>query len=205
MLKNKYFVRDGYNLQVRHPVLPRAESGNPKPSNASGLATVQARPEILGFNQQQNHKKTGNGDDNTISNQGGRKISHDDQPVEKITKDNEFIAKAIENGASEEDYKSILNHSRTKYAKVLFRVLALMGKDGASTSTVAEMAVKLGLESWDPTSKTIKDGLSKATKDCKTVVARLQRNRYALTCFPGVEDHREENSTHASPTLDSRH
>ena len=118
---------------------------------------------------------------------------HQDESIRKRMSDEEVIAIGVSQGAEEEDINQIITLSKSKYASVLFRVLLLVGKEGASTATVAQKAVDYGFETWDPTSKSIKDGLSKATKDYKSVVARLQRNCYALTCFPGVEDHREDS------------
>jgi hypothetical protein len=108
--------------------------------------------------------------------------------------DEQLVSKIEAFGGDVSAFQELYSNCTAKYPRVLLHALAVAGPSGLSVAEVASEAVKLGIETWDAANKTVKDGLSRETKNYKHAVARLPKSKYALKLFPGVVDVREESN-----------
>lgn len=106
--------------------------------------------------------------------------------------DDELLATGLSHGGDESALRHLLQLASTcgMYQRVMIRTLILAGPSGISVADMASNAVNLGMETWDPTSSNVKNGLSRQTKH--ESVAVLAGYKYALKCFPGVVDTKPE-------------
>jgi hypothetical protein len=107
----------------------------------------------------------------------------------------ELLATGLSHGADEAALRQILQVASScgMYQRVVLRTLILAGPSGVGVADMASNAVNLGMETWDPSSATVKNGLSRQTKN--EFVAVLAGHKYALKCFPGVVDTKPERLT----------
>jgi len=106
--------------------------------------------------------------------------------------DDKLLATGLSHGGDEATLRQLLHLASTcgMYQRVMIRTLILSGPSGISVADMASNAVNLGMETWDPTSSNVKNGLSRQTKH--ESVAVLAGYKYALKCFPGVVDTKPE-------------
>jgi hypothetical protein len=106
--------------------------------------------------------------------------------------DDELLATGLSHGGDEAALRQLLQLASTcgMYQRVMIRTLIMAGPTGISVADMASNAVNLGMETWDPSSSNVKNGLSRQTKH--ESVAVLAGHKYALKCFPGVVDTKPE-------------
>jgi hypothetical protein len=106
--------------------------------------------------------------------------------------DDDLLATGLSHGGNEADLRQLLQLASScgMYQRVMIRTLILAGPSGISVADMASNAVNLGMETWEPTSSNVKNGLSRQTKN--ESVAVLAGYKYALKCFPGVVDTKPE-------------
>lgn len=108
--------------------------------------------------------------------------------------DDELLSAGLQHGGDEATLRSLLTlaNSSGMYLRVVLRLLCMAGPGGMSVAELGSSAVSLGMETWEPNDKNVRNGLSRQTRH--PAVAALLQYKYALKCFPGVVDTRPQRT-----------